>query len=164
MGCQQRVRLTFGLWAGAAGLIGLIGQRTQGEICAAMLSARVVLVRWLVAVGALGAARPEFRHQVNIVLHAVLERLPCSDVVHVQRMENAAHGGLVLDEVVLSGGAVVVRGLCAAAAARAAEALAFPTLVVGRAAAALRVRVRVRALGAARRAAAVGRSGPVLSR
>jgi len=82
-------------------------------------------------------------------------------------MENAADGGLVLHEVVvLSGGAVVVRGLCAAAAARAAEALAFPSLVVGRAAAvaALSVGVRVSALGAARRAAAAGRLGPFLPR
>jgi len=80
-------------------------------------------------------------------------------------MENAADGGLVLHEVVLSGGAVVVRGLCAAAAAsRAAEALAFPSLVVGRAGAVLRVRVRVRAFGAAHRAAAVGRLGPFLAR
>jgi len=51
-------------------------------------------------------------------------------------------------------------------AARATEALAFPSLVVGRAgaAAALSVGVRVSALGAARRAAAAGRLGSFLPR
>ena len=136
------------------------------ELCAATVSARVLFVRQLVAVGALGAACPEYHHQGNIVLHAVLERLACCDVVKVQSMKSAADGGLVPEEVAVSHGAVIVHGVSAAAAARAAEALAFPSFVVGRAAAvaALSIGVCVSALGAARCAAAAGRLGPFLPR